>query len=268
MTAANPKAPWQAIASRKQAYRNSKIPVEWRIPSLLLPKDPPLLEYGPQTVLHLPRECGILSNSEVSITEEYTIKSLLSALASTTLTALAVTTAFCKRAAIAQQLTNCITEPLFSSAMARAKELDAYLAKEGRPLGPLHGLPISVKDTFDIMGVDSSIGIASLCFKPAKANAPLIDLLLSLGCVIIAKTNVPQTLGSLDSVNNVFGRTMSPVNRLCTAGGSSGGEGVLVAMKGCMIGWGTDIGGSIRVPAMCNGVYGFKPSCGRVPNGG
>ncbi|KAK5239785.1 hypothetical protein LTR40_014253, partial [Exophiala xenobiotica] len=150
----------------------------------------------------------------------------------------------------------------------RARYLDSYLRTHNTPLGPLHGLPVSVKDTFNIAGVDSSIGLAYLCHKPAAQNAPLIDLLLSLGCVIIAKTNIPQTLASLDSVNNVFGRTMNPINRLCTAGGSSGGEGVLVAMRGCMIGIGTDIGGSIRVPAMCNGVFGFKPSQGRVPYGG
>lgn len=121
---------------------------------------------------------------------------------------------------------------------------------------------------FNIKDVDSSIGIAALAFKPATKNAPVVDLLLSLGAVIVAKTNVPQTLASLDSVNNVFGRTMNPLNRKLTAGGSSGGEGVLVAMRGSMIGLGTDIGGSIRIPAMCNGIYGFKPSVGRVPFGG
>ena len=74
---------------------------------------------------------------------------------------------------------------------------------------------------------------------------------------------------ALDSVNNLFGRTLNPLNRRdWTAGGSSGGEGVLVAMRGCVMGVGTDIGGSIRVPAMCNGVYGFKPSAGRVPYAG
>ena len=193
---------------------------------------------------------------------------MLSALSSRKLSAVEVTEAFCHRAAIAQQLTNCLTEPLFDTAIQRARELDAYLTEQGRPFGPLHGLPVSMKDTFDIAGVDSSIGLAYLCHKPAKKNAVLVDLLLSLGCIIVAKTNIPQTLASLDSVNNVFGRTMNPLNRLCTAGGSSGGEGVLVAMKGCMIGIGTDIGGSIRVPAMCNGMYGFKPSNGRVPYGG
>jgi Asp-tRNA(Asn)/Glu-tRNA(Gln) amidotransferase A subunit family amidase len=261
-------APWQSIARRKQAYRESQVPKQWHIPSGMLPKDPPSLEYGPQNVLHIPRECGILSPGEVIITEAYSVKTLLSALASGRLTALDVTTAFCKRAAVAQQLTNCITEPLFSSAIARAKELDEHLLQEGRVVGPLHGLPVSVKDSFDVIGVDSSIGIASLCFKPAMANAPLVGLLLSLGCIIIAKTNVPQTLNSLDSVNNVFGRTMNPINRLCTAGGSSGGEGVIVALRGSMVGWGGDTGGSIRVPAMCNGVFGIKSSNGRIPAGG
>src|SRR5580700_3058654 len=117
-------APWQTIARRKQAYRESQLPKQWRIPNGMLPKDPPLLEYGPQNVLHVPCECGILSSAEVTITEAYSVESLLLALASRKLTALDVTTAFCKRAAIAQQLTNCLTEPLFFSAIARAKELD------------------------------------------------------------------------------------------------------------------------------------------------
>jgi Asp-tRNA(Asn)/Glu-tRNA(Gln) amidotransferase A subunit family amidase len=76
---------------------------------------------------------------------------------------------------------------------------------------------------------------------------------------------VPQTLGLLDSVNNVFGRTLNPLNSRLTPGGSSGGEGVLVAMRGSMVGFGTDVGGSIRIPAMCNSIYGLKPSVGRVP---
>jgi Asp-tRNA(Asn)/Glu-tRNA(Gln) amidotransferase A subunit family amidase len=125
-----------------------------------------------------------------------------------------------------------------------------------------------VKDCFCVKDADASIGIASLAFNPSTANAPLVDLLLSLGAVVVAKTNIPQTMGALDSCNFLFGRTLNPLNRQLTAGGSSGGEGVLVAMRGSMVGFGTDIGGSIRVPAMCNGIYGFKPSVGRVPYGG
>jgi Asp-tRNA(Asn)/Glu-tRNA(Gln) amidotransferase A subunit family amidase len=263
-------ATWQDIAARKRAFRDSLIPAAWKLPpgTRNLPKDPPLFEHGPQNVLNFPRESGLLSMAELHITEDYTIKTLLLALGSQKLSSVEVATAFCKRAALAQQLTNCITEPLFESAIARAKFLDEHLAKNGNPFGPLHGLPITVKDTFEIKGVDTTIGIVSLCFKPATSNSPLIDLLYSLGCIIIAKTNIPQTLASLDSINNVFGRCMNPANRLMTAGGSSGGEGVMVAMKACMIGIGTDVGGSIRVPAMCNGVYGFKPSNGRIPYGG
>jgi Asp-tRNA(Asn)/Glu-tRNA(Gln) amidotransferase A subunit family amidase len=257
------EAPWKDIARRKRAQRAAAIPRQWRLRNL--PKEGP--QYGSQPVLHIPLDGRILSPSELAITELYNAKTLVEGLSRATLTCFAVTTAFCKRAAIAQQVTNCLTEPLFTSALARAKELDNYLVSNGKPIGPLHGLPITVKDSFNITGIDSSLGLASLCFKPATSNSTLVDLLLSLGCVIIAKTNVPQTLASLDSNNNVFGRTMNPINRRMTAGGSSGGEGVMVAMKGCMVGWGTDVGGSIRVPAMCNGVYGFKPSNGRVPFG-
>lgn len=125
-----------------------------------------------------------------------------------------------------------------------------------------------MKDTFCVEGVDSSIGLSALAFKPARANAALVDLLQSLGAIVIAKTNIPQTLATLDSCNHLFGRTLNPLNRQWTAGGSTGGEGALVAMRGSMVGFGTDIGGSIRVPAMCQGLYGFKPSSGRVPYGG
>lgn len=173
-----------------------------------------------------------------------------------------------KRAAVSHQLTRCLTEPLFEQALAQACELDAHLQRTGKPLGPLHGLPVSIKDSFNFPGVDSSIGLAALAFHPASEPSSLAALLTSLGAVIIAKTNVPQTLAALDSCNNLFGRTVNPLNRQLTAGGSSGGEGVLIAMRGAMVGFGTDIGGSIRVPAMCNGVYGFKPSQGRVPFGG
>lgn len=264
MASTDIEAPWKRIARQKRAQRDAAIPTEWKLNQKYSPRG----NGGPENVLSVPDQCEILSTKEIQITSQYDASSLIGEINSRCLTAKEVTTAFCKRAAIAQQLTNCLTEPLFANALQRAISLDKHLVEHGRPFGPLHGLPISMKDTFNIAGVDSSIGIASLCFKPAKSNSPLVDLLLSLGCVIVAKTNVPQTLAALDSNNNVFGRTSNPINRLVTAGGSSGGEGVLVAMKGSMIGVGTDIGGSIRVPAMCNGVYGFKPSVGRVPHGG
>lgn len=155
---------------------------------------------------------------------------------------------------------------MFAEAMERARWLDErYAATGGRTVGSLHGVPISLKDTFRVKGYDASLGVASLAFDPAKENSLLVDILLEAGAVLYVKTNVPQTLMALDSVNNLFGRTMNPINRRVTAGGSSGGEGALVAMRGSLLGIGTDTGGSIRVPAMCNGLYGLKPSVGRVP---
>lgn len=89
---------------------------------------------------------------------------------------------------------------------------------------------------------------------------------------LLTQTNkskdIPQTLMAFDSHNNIFGRVLNPLDPLLSAGGSSGGEGALVAMHGSPLGIGTDVGGSIRVPAMCSGIYGIKPSVGRVPFAG
>lgn len=250
---------WESIAARKQEQRLSKIPRAWRLASIHTSRN---------TVLDVPRECGLLTEAELHITERFDATALLSGVHHGFLRSIDVVTAFCKRAAIAQQVTNCLTEIFFEDAIARAEQLDDILARTGKPVGPLHGLPISLKDTFKVKGYDSSIGIAALCFQPATTNSPLVDLLLSLGAVLYCKTNVPQTMAALDSHNNVFGRTINPGNRALTAGGSSGGEGALVAMRGSILGIGTDIGGSIRVPALCNGLYGVKPSHGRVPFAG
>ena len=161
--------------------------------------------------------------------------------------------AFCKRAAIAHQLTNCLTEIFFDDALVRAKFLDEEYARTSKMLGPLHGVSISLKDTFKVRGYDASIGIASLAENPAQENSLLVDVLLQQGAVLYCKTNVPQMLIALDSDNNVFGRVLNLRNRHVTAGGSGGGEGALIALRGSVLGVGTDIGGSIRIPAMCNG---------------
>lgn len=92
-----------------------------------------------------------------------------------------------------------------------------------------------------------------------------MTLLRSLGAIIYCKTNVPQTMMTADSDNNVYGRTLNPNNTTLTAGGSTGGEGALVALRGSILGVGTDIAGSIRIPSSCCGTYGFKPSSQRIP---
>lgn len=104
--------------------------------------------------------------------------------------------------------------------------------------------------------------------QPAEENSALAAMLIDLGAVLYCKTNLPQTIMTGDTDNNIFGRTLNPRNKSLTAGGSTGGEGALIALRGSILGFGTDIGGSIRVPAVCNGIYGFRPSVGLIPHDG
>ncbi|RFU24669.1 hypothetical protein B7463_g11673, partial [Scytalidium lignicola] len=251
---------YKGIAAHKQKQQQALIPQAWRLKQF---PDASVLD-----VRDIPRTCGLLSELELDITENYDATALVEAISARRLTSEAVTVAFCKRAAIAQQLTNCLTEIMFDEAIERAKSLDATYKKTGKLSGSLHGVPVSIKDSFRVKGYDTSIGLAAFAKSPSTENSYLVDLLLSAGAVLYVKTNIPQTLMALDSQNHLFGRVLNPANRACTAGGSSGGEGALIAMGGSILGVGTDIGGSIRIPSMCNGLYGLKPSSGRVPYGG
>lgn len=253
---------WEQKAASKQASAYAKIPPEWRLP-------PAILQQALDNVLDIPRQCGLLTSQELSITEVYAATALRDELAAGKLSAIDVTTAFCKRAAIAQQLTSCLTETLFPEALERARTLDEHLQTTGEPMGPLHGLPISVKESFHIRGLPTSLGFISFLDRaPVENNSALVDILLAAGAVLYVKTNIPQTMMSGDSHNNVFGRVENPHRRGLTAGGSSGGEGALVALRGSVLGIGTDVAGSIRIPALCCGTFGFKPSIGRVPYAG
>ncbi|KAJ5251675.1 hypothetical protein N7489_002085 [Penicillium chrysogenum] len=256
---------WQDKCAAKQAEADAKIPTEWRLATEILQQ----VDNNELDILDVPSKCGILSKEELAITELPDATSLRVKLAAQELSAVEVTTAFCKRAAIAQQLTSCLTETMFSEALVRAQELDAHIKSTGKPVGPLHGIPISMKETFNIKGVPTSLGFASfLDREPVTQNSVLVDILLEAGAVLYVKTNVPQTMMTADSHNNVFGRVRNPHRSTLTAGGSSGGEGALVAMRGSILGIGTDIAGSIRIPALCCGTVGFKPSIGRVPYAG
>lgn len=91
--------------------------------------------------------------------------------------------------------TSCVTETFFDQALERAQFLDNYLKREKKPIGPLHGLPISIKDSFQFKGVDSTIGFVSFLENgPATKNSAIVQMLLDLGAVLYCKTNVPQTL--------------------------------------------------------------------------
>ncbi|EAW06969.1 general amidase GmdB [Aspergillus clavatus NRRL 1] len=254
-----PTKKWRRLVTQKRKQLDGQIPSEWRLGAEFLALIP---SHGRLIEDHVVRRSGILSKAELDITERYTATELLLKLAQGELTSLAVTTAFCKRAAIAQPLTSCLTEHFFSRALERAQYLDEYLLREKKVVGPLHGLPVSIKDSFCLEGVQTTVG------EPATSNSALVDMLLNMGAVLYAKTNIPQTMMTGDSENNIFGRTLNPHNTHLTAGGSSGGEGALVAFRGSVLGVGTDIAGSIRIPSLCCGVYGFKPTTDRIPYGG
>jgi amidase len=135
-----------------------------------------------------------------------------------------------------------LSEIFFDKAVTHAKELDAYFQETGKTKGPFHGLPISIKDNINIIGYDTTIGFTSLANKPATHNSTIIDSLLEAGAVFYCKTNVPTAMMIAETVNNLFGRTVNPLNRKLTTGGSSGGESALIAFGGSRIGIGSDIG--------------------------
>lgn len=249
--------PWQTISQNAQNHRDDTISqVEPPIPAIdPLPLDSTIIPNA------------LLTHEELSITETDPVD-LLSKLSSQGLTATEVTKAFLRRAALAQKLTNCITELLPAKAIERAAELDAYIEEHGKPTGALHGLPISVKEHVNIASLTSNAGFIAWHNRTATSNAHIIDILLSAGAVLYARTTQPQTLMHLSTCSNYFGRTTNPFNRGLTSGGSSGGEGALVGLRGSCLGIGTDIGGSIRSPAANCGVYGLRPTSLRLPMSG
>lgn len=153
-------ATYLGIAAQKRAIQHALIPPEWRLTEV------PSAVSAPNALTYLRK---ILSPTELALTEETDISVLLRKLSSGELSSFDATRAFAKRTALAHQLTTCCTEIFFEEAFATAKELDSYLATTGKTVGPLHGLPVSIKDLFSVQGVDTSIGRNqySLFFSPA-----------------------------------------------------------------------------------------------------
>ncbi|KAF4960235.1 hypothetical protein FSARC_10523 [Fusarium sarcochroum] len=158
-----------------------------------------------------------------------------------------------------------LTEILFEDALRHARELDTYQATEGKTKGPFHGIPISLKDQFNVENYDSTLGYTGRAYIQASEDAVLVNMLKQLGAVIYCKTNLPQSIMWSETDNPLWGLTKNPIIPGYTPGGSSGGESALLYSHGSLVGFGSDLGGSIRMPAHMLGLYGFKPSYSRLP---
>ncbi|KAL3463862.1 amidase signature domain-containing protein [Aspergillus heterothallicus] len=249
---------WQLIASEKREANLAKIPPDWIL-------EPQLLEDGRTRLSIAGDYIEDLLDDKARYITAMDVPELVAGMKDGVLTAVDVVTAFCKRAAYAHQLSNLLLEIRFDEAMERAQELDAYYQEHKRLIGPLHGIPLTLKDQFHIKGLDTSMGFigwigtfegAKGTGKERKVESELIRELNILGAVPIGKA--PETN------NNILGYAFNPYNRNLSTGGSSGGEGAMQALRGSAFGFGTDIGGSVSMPASFQGVFSIKPSAGRI----
>lgn len=156
-------------------------------------------------------------------------------------------------------------------ATAAAEAADAALVaaiRGGDDVGPLHGLPVTIKDAIETEGIRSTGGATELTDHVPAADAPAVARLKAAGAIVFGKTNVPRWSGDFQTFNDVFGQTNNPWDVTRTTGGSSGGAAASVAAGFTSFEVGTDIGGSVRIPSHCCGVFGLKPSFGVIPQRG
>lgn len=162
---------------------------------------------------------------------------------------------------------NAVVRITAESALEHARQADAMLAR-GTSLGPLHGIPMTIKDSLNTAGVVTTWGMEERAdFVPAE-DATVVSRLKQSGAILLGKTNTPELTLSFDTNSPVFGPTNNPYDLDRTAGGSSGGAAAIVAAGGSPFDIGSDTGGSVRVPAHFCGVAGIRPTSGRVPRTG
>ena len=208
------------------------------------------------------REKKLLTPAEFEITDSLVV-AITQNIASGKWSSVEVFKAFAKRATIAHQFTNCALDLFPEEGLQRAEYLDEYFKKNGKTIGPLHGLPVSLKEQMNYKGKITHGGYVSMINNVPSKHAVTTQILEDLGAVFFVRTNQPQTLMHLDGNNNFIGHSKCPYNLALTSGGSSSGEGAIVAFGGTPLGIGSDIGGSIRGPAAFGGCVGLRPTTNR-----
>jgi Asp-tRNA(Asn)/Glu-tRNA(Gln) amidotransferase A subunit family amidase len=184
-------------------------------------------------------------------------------IASGALSSRAVVEAHIRRIETINPRINAVVVPLFAQALTEADEADAARAR-GDKLGSLHGVPITIKESFDVKDTPTTMGLSARAGQLSASDSPLVARLRAAGAIILGKTNVPQMVMYNEADNPVYGRTNNPWNPERATGGSSGGCAAIVAGRGSPLSLGSDIGGSVRLPASACGVHSFKPTSGRL----
>lgn len=174
-----------------------------------------------------------------------------------------ITSGFIERMKNKNPTVNFLAEDRFDEAMEQAAQADAVLSNGGA-VGALFGVPMSMKESFDVAGMQTTGGLLSRKGYVQENDADVVRKLKAEGAIIIGKTNTPELCFCQETDNKLYGRTNNPWNLERTAGGSSGGEGAAIAIGAAAVGLGSDIGGSIRFPSHFNGVIGFKSGKGQV----
>jgi amidase len=162
---------------------------------------------------------------------------------------------------------NAVVQVVADAALRDAREADGRLAR-GEGKGALDGVPVTIKDSFEMAGVISTSGTRGRAGFVPERDATAVARLRAAGAVVLGKTNVPDMLFAFETDNLIYGRTNNPYDTERTAGGSSGGEAAIIAAGGSPLGLASDSGGSIRWPAHCCGIAGLKPTSGRCARTG
>lgn len=143
-------------------------------------------------------------------------------------------------------------------------ELQLQEVKKQKEKGLLYGVPVSIKEHYGYKGHDSNCGLTCYLGIPESTDSVIVQVLKKQGAIPFVKTNIPQSMFNFECSNPIYGQTLNPLNHEKTTGGSSGGEGALVGGGGSILGLGSDIAGSIRVPSSFCGLCGFKPTAARL----
>ncbi|MBJ7472552.1 MAG: amidase, partial [Solirubrobacteraceae bacterium] len=235
----------------------------------------PALGVAPVPATDLPRVTAAAAQSALqsqrprSLTEQSATE-LARMIRSHEVTAREVLEAHIARLRLTEPRVNAVVAYRYAAAREAADAADARIAAAGRDeiLPPLLGVPCTIKESIGVAGMPNTAGFMPVAGRLAEVDAPAVQRLVEAGAIPLGVTNTSELCLWIEARNRVYGDTANPYDVTRTVGGSSGGEGAVIGSGGSPFGLGSDLAGSIRVPAFCCGIFGHKPSVGVVPTTG